>query len=154
MKFADFHIKVEIEKLIVDSIESTKKEIIKYNQQDQLKSGVDAQGKKIETLTSQEEKSGYPYALSTVGERAAKGLQVDKVDLKFHGDFYKTFKVKVTDQQTEVMANFIKGADSDIRENFDDSYEFLGLTEDNLEGYTWQDLFPKFGRKLRKAILK
>ena len=153
MKFADFHIKVEIEKLLTASIEMSKKEIIKYNQQDQLKSGVDAQGKKIETLRSKEQNSGLPYALFTVQQRAKRGLQVRNVDLNYTGKFYKTFKVKVTDQQAEVTADFNKG-ENDIRENFDDSYEFLGLTEYNLEGYTWQDLFPIFAKKLQKAILK
>jgi hypothetical protein len=154
MKFADFKIKVKIPKMIAVSIEATKGEIIKYNQDDQLQSGIDSRGEKIETISAKEQSSRYPYALVTVGIRAAQGLQVDKVDLKFHGDFYKTFKVKVTDKQTEVMAQFIKGADSDIRDNFDSSYDFLGLTEDNLEGYTWQDLFPVFTENLQKSIIK
>jgi hypothetical protein len=153
MKFADFKIKANIPKMIAVSIEATKGEIIKYNQDDQLQSGIDSRGEKIETLRSKEQNSGLPYALFTVQQRAKRGLQVDKVDLKFNGDFYKTFKVKVTDKQTEVMADFNK-EDGDIRDNFDSSFDFLGLTDDNLEGYTWQDLFPVFAKNLQKSIIK
>jgi len=156
-KFTDYInlLKVDYNKIVKETLqdESIKKDMIEFNQKEQLQEGIDSNDKVIETIASKEQNSGYPYSKFTVSKRGAKGLQVNRVDLKDTGAFYDTFEVEVRNDESEIKANYnVHG--EDIRDNFDSSYDFLGLTDDNLEGYTWQDLFPVFAKNLQKSIIK
>jgi len=142
--FADYkpHLEIDIPELIFECLntDEVKDAIIIINQDEQLKKGIDSLEQRIETIASQEENSGYPYSRFTVSERSQKGLQVQNVDLKDTGDFYNSFDVKVTKENTEVLADFDK-PDGNILDNFDSKFEFLGLTKRNLENLvTWNIL--------------
>ena len=154
MNFSDFkkHFTVDISEILKQSIQETKQDIIDYNQKEQLSEGLDALEQRIETISSTEQNTGYPYGRMSVSLRGESGLQVDNVDLRITGAFWKSFEVKVTKQTTEVLADFrIHG--SDIRDNFDTRFDFLGLTKNSLENYAWSSLFPVFSKKLRQSVL-
>ena len=127
--------KMDIPLMVKECIETdeAKKALIGYNQE-QLQQGIDAKERVIETIASQEQNSGYPYSRYTVAIRGSEGLQVDNVDLRVTGEFYNSMEVKVTEKETEILADFNKGA-NDIRDNFDKSYDFLGVIQENLKGF-------------------
>jgi len=127
------------------------KEIIELNQVEQLAEGIDAQGQQIKTLVAEEQGLGNVYSSYTIIERKAVGLQTDKVDLKFSGVFWKTFKVKKIKDGFEVTANYnVHG--EDIRENFNVNFDFLGLTDDNLEYFALNEVFPKLEKRIKTLL--
>lgn len=156
-KFSDYkkYFDVDFNKLVNQTlqIKEVKKDIIKYNQDEQLQEGIDSRGQFIETIASQEQNSGYPYSIYTVKLRGEAGLQVDKVDLKDTGAFYNSFDVEVRKDEFEVLADFSKGG-SDIRDNFSSDYDFLGLTENSLENFVWVSFFPYFEKNLEEYFAK
>jgi hypothetical protein len=135
-KFSDYkkYLEIDYNKMVqeVISIPEVKKTIIDLNQKEQLQEGIDAKGQIIETISSKEQNSGYPYARMTVGIRGGAGLQVNKVDMKFTGSFYNTFEVEVRQNEFEVLADIQKGSRS-IMDNFESKYDFFGLTKNSLE---------------------
>ena len=145
---------INISDLITECLETkeAKEAIIKYNQE-QLQNGIDAKGQVIETIASQEQNSGYPYAMYTVKERGEQGLQVQNVDLKVEGIFWNSMEVKVSDNKTEVIADFNKGA-NDIRDNFEKRFDFLGLTDENLKGFGQWVLSDLLREKLRAKLTR
>lgn len=153
--FADYkkYFEVDIQSMIVDILKTdeSKKILIDYNQNNQLKDGLDAKGQWIYTIASEEQGGNYPYSKFTVKLRGEKGLQVDAVDLKDTGAFWNSFDVKVTNENTEIFADFDKGS-SDIRDNFAKRFDFLGLTDENLEGFTWYYLFDILAAKLESQF--
>lgn len=156
-KFSDYKkiFQIDFNKLVNQTlqIKEVQKDIIKYNQDEQLQEGIDARGQVIETIASQEQNSGYPYSRYTVKLRGESGLQVDKVDLKDTGEFYNSFDVEVRKDEFEVLADFSKGG-SDIRDNFSSDYDFLGLTKNSLENFTWLSFFPYFEKNLKELFAK
>jgi len=140
----------DFNELIIETLNEPeiKAEIIRLNQEEQLSKGIDSLGQKIETISSLEQNTGLPYARFTIRQRSLSGLQVENVDLKVTGEFWNTFEVKVTNEETEVLADFNK-PDGDIRENFDNRFDFLGLTEKNLESLiTWSSFLDILQKKL------
>lgn len=156
-KFSDYkkYFDLDIPDLVHQTLkkDNIQKDIIDYNQKEQLSEGIDSQGKRIETIASQEQNNGYPYSRFTVSERSKKGLQVQNVDLKDTGNFWNSFEIKVSKDETEVLADFKKGAD-DIRGNFDNSFDFLGLTQNSLENFVWSDFFGQFKELLNAEFRK
>ena len=154
-KFTDYInlLKVDYNKLVNETLqdESIQKDMIEFNQKEQLQEGIDANDKVIETIASQEQGSGYPYSRYTVGKRGAKGLQVNKVDLRDTGTFYSTFEVEVRNDESEIKANYnVHG--TDIRDNFDSSFDFLGLTKNSLQNFVEWSFSNLFGRLLRQKL--
>lgn len=154
-KFSDYIkiIKLDYNQIIQDTlkIKEVQQDMIDYNQKEQLAEGIDANEKEIRTISAVEQKQGENYSLYTIKQRQSKGLQVDKVDLKEKGAFWKTFSVKVNNDSSEIQANFSKGSD-DIRDNFDKSYNFLGLTDNSKENWTWLSFFKYFADNIRKSL--
>lgn len=154
-KFSDYKevLKLDYNKLVNETLqdENIQRDMIEYNQKEQLQEGIDSQGKVIETIASKEQNSGYPYSRFTVAKRSQKGLQVNKVDLNFSGTFWSTFEVEVRNDESEIKANFNVHGD-DIRDNFSDDYDFLGLTKNSLQNFVEWSFLNLFGRILRQKL--
>lgn len=154
-KFSDYKevLKLDYNKLVNETLqdENIQKDMIEFNQKEQLQEGIDSQGNVIETIASKEQNSGYPYSRYTVSKRGAKGLQVNKVDLNFSGTFWNTFEVEVRNDESEIKANFNVHGD-DIRDNFDSSYEFLGLIKNSLQNFVEWSFLSLFGRLVRQKL--
>lgn len=134
-----------------ESMLELSKDIIGLNQIEQLQEGIDALGQKIKTISAEEQKAGNVYSFKSIQERGAAGLQIDKVDLKISGAFWKTFKVVKVGKGWEVQADYSVHGE-DIRENFDSKYDFTGLTPDNLEVLVYQYLLPLLTKKIRSRL--
>lgn len=153
-KFSDYkkYFQIDFNQAINDcmKINEVQKDIITYNQE-QLTDGIDSNGKVIETIASQEQKSGFPYARFTVSERSKKGLQVRNVDLKFTGELWQSMEVQVKESGSEVLADMQK-SDGNVMDNFDKSYDFWGLTKNNLENFVWLSFFGHFTKRIRQLL--
>jgi len=126
-------------------------EIIELNQIEQLAEGVDANELRIITKVAEFQRTGKPYSFRSINERRSNGLQVDNVDLKFSGAFWKTFKVVKVGGGWQVQADFnIHG--EDIRENFDTIYDFTGLTENNLEVLVYDSIMPMLEKRIKSHL--
>jgi hypothetical protein len=99
-------------------------EVIRLNQE-QLYSGIDAQGKIIHTI------GGNPYRLKTIHVKRKKGQKTNVVTLRDTGEFYNTFRVNITNNGYEVIADFEK-EDGSILDNFTSEFDFMGLTDESL----------------------
>lgn len=142
---------LDIEQMFNSIMDELSNEIIELNQIEQLAEGIDANGERIISISAEEQRTGKPYAFRTINERRAAGLQVDNVDLKVRGIFWKTFKVVKVNNGWEVQANFnIHG--EDIRANFDSSYDFTGLTRGNLEVLVYGSIVPKLENKIKEYL--
>jgi hypothetical protein len=148
IKVFDIDVNEEIYKILLKN--EIQLEIIEYNQS-QLQEGVDANEKKIITISAEEQNLGNVYSLFTIANRSEAGLQTRVVDLNYSGAFYRTFKVEVGKDSFKIFANYIK-PDGDIRENFDSNYEFTGLTDDNLESFVWLVLYRELEKVLPKRL--
>lgn len=150
-KFSDYkkYFEIDIPEIIVEILneKEVKQDIIDYNQKEQLSEGIDSLGQRIETISSNEFPTGYPYGRQSVEERGKAGLQVENVDLNFSGAFWSTFDVKVTKEETEVLADWTMYG-QDIRWNFDSRYDFLGLTDNSLENFVWLSVYGKLEKRL------
>ena len=137
--------------MINDIMLSLNDDIIELNQVEQLSEGVDAKDQRIKTISASEQGAGNVYSFMAINERRAKGLQTDNVDLNFTGSFWKTFKVVKVNNGWNVEADFnIHG--EDIRENFDSSYDFTGLTDENFDYLVNQLIFPELEKRIRKQL--
>lgn len=143
---------LNIEKMFNQIMKELSNEIIELNQVEQLAEGVDANGVPIITKAAEFQRTGKPYAFRTINERRAAGLQVDKVDLNFSGRFWKTFRVEKVKNGWQVTAKFNMYGE-DIRANFDSSYDFTGLTPNNLEVLVYNSVMPMLEKRI-KAYLK
>jgi hypothetical protein len=124
--------------------------IISYNQE-QLSQGLDAKGQRIETIAATEQNTGYPYSIYTVKLRGSEGLQVNNVDLKVTGDLWASMEVKVNNTNAEVLADMQK-SDGNVMDNFDKSFDFWGLTKNNLTGFATWVLSDFLGIELKKRL--
>ena len=122
---------------VIMSYDEVKKSIIDYNQS-QLQAGIDSQGKRIITTSAKDQRLGNVYSTYTIRIKAQKGQDTENVTLEDTGDFYNSMLVKISDDHVEVIADFDK-PDGNIYDNFDiGKFDFLGLTNENLEGFaTW-----------------
>ncbi|MGV8130695.1 MAG: hypothetical protein ACP5N7_01170, partial [Candidatus Pacearchaeota archaeon] len=66
-------------------------------------------------------------------------------------ELWKSFDVKVTNENTEIIADLNK-PDGNIMDNFESRFDFLGLTDENLEGFTWHYLFDILAEKLESQF--
>jgi hypothetical protein len=124
-------------------------EVIELNQKEQLSEGDDALGQRIRTISAAEENEGNVYSNFTIFKRGAKGLQIDNVDLNDTGAFWKTFKVVKVANGWEVLADFNIHGD-DILFNFESKFDFLGLTNENLDFFVFNTLLPQLITEVRK----
>ena len=128
---------------------SVKKILIELNQDEQLSEGVDAKDQRIRTISSEEFKTGGVYSFQSISERSKRGLQTDKVDLKFTGKFWKTFRVNRKGDDWEIIADWtIHG--EDIRSHFKTKYDFLGLTPTNLDYFAFNTLLPELEKEFKR----
>ena len=128
---------VDLNKLIQKTMEipDVQKELIEYNQS-QLQDGIDSQGKRIRTISAEEQGNGQVYSLFTISEKAKKGQPFDKVTLYDTGETYDTMLVDVSEIKTTIVIDYDK-PDGNILDNFDSSYDFAGLTNENLDSFLW-----------------
>jgi hypothetical protein len=117
-------------------IPDVQKELIEYNQS-QLQDGIDSQGKRIRTISASEQGNGQVYSLFTIAEKAKKGQDFSNVTLYDTGEFYNSMKIENTGNETKFLADFDK-PDGNIYDNFEiGKYDFLGLTNENLDSFLW-----------------
>jgi len=150
MKFTDY-IKVfdfSISEMINKIMKGLSDEIIELNQIEQLKEGIDTQGEQIKTLKAT---NGEVYAPLTIAIRESQNLQTDKVDLKQTGKFYNTFKVVENNKDFEVKADFEIHGDN-IRDYFSPKFDFLGLTNDNLEYLAFENILPELEKQIKSKL--
>ncbi len=136
---------IDLNKLIKKTIYKAvvKKELIEYNQ-DQLQDGIDSDGKRIYTIAAIEQELGHVYSMFTRAEKAGKNQDYRNVTLHDTGKFYKSMKVKLFDDSFEIIGNFEK-EDGNIYDNFEEGkYDFLGITDENLESFIWYDFLEYF----------
>ena len=154
-KFADYKkiLKVDIPLLISDILkfDSVQNEIFYLIQDKQLKLGIDGKGQRIQTIRADQENEGQVYSQYTIMKRAEKGLQVGNVDLKVTGEFYDSMDIEVKKDTTEILAEFDK-KDGNIMDNFDPKYDFLKLTDANLEILCSFILSPNLEEQLKKSL--
>ncbi len=150
MKFTDY-IKTfdfSISEMINKIMKGLSDEIIELNQVEQLQEGIDAQGQKIKTLKAS---NGEVYAPLTIAIRKSHNLQTVNVDLKQTGKFYNTFKVVEKEKDFEVKADF-EVHENDIRNNFRSEFDFLGLTKDNLEYLSFENILPELEKEIKTKL--
>lgn len=149
MKFSDFkkHFQPDFNQVIFNTLNNPgiKQQIIDLNQSQLMDEGLDANGKFINTI------EGNPYTEYTKEQKRKKGQPTDHVTLYDTGEFYQSMKVTINGQGAEVLADFSKGG-SDIRDNFNSSYDFLGLTDNSKEKLKEWLLLEIFSRELRQAV--
>lgn len=120
------------------------KTMIEFNQ-DQLQEGKDALGQTIVTI------GGSPYRPYTVIIRKRKNLPTNLVDLKFTGEFYKTFKVVINKDSYEITADFEK-ENGNILDNFSSKYDFLGLDAESITELAYEVIYPRLSALVRKRL--
>lgn len=103
---------------ILFSDENFRKKIIDLNTNSQLYAGLDANGESIKP----------PYAPSTIAKKRRLGQPIDRVTLKYTGDFYKSFKLNFT-KDILIKAETLKN-DFDLQDKYGD---ILGLNEKSLK---------------------
>ena len=117
-------------------IPAVQKELIEYNQ-DQLQAGIDSKGERIRTIAAEEQGNGQVYSLYTIAKKSEKGHDFHHVTLEETGEFYRSMSIEATESETKFLADFDK-PDGNILDNFDiGRYEFLGVTNENLESFIW-----------------
>jgi hypothetical protein len=128
---------VDLDRLIQKTmgIPAVQKELIEYNQ-DQLQSGIDAKGERIRTIAAEEQGNGQVYSLYTIAKKSENGHDFHHVTLEETGEFYGSMSIETTSNETKFIADFNK-PDGNIHDNFDSIYDFLGLTNENLESFIW-----------------
>lgn len=113
-------------------IPEVQKELIEYTQS-QLQEGIDSEGKRIRTIAAEEQGNGQVYSRYTISKKAEKGQDFQHVTLYDTGDFYNSMKIEATENETKFLADF-----RNIMDNFNEGeYEFLGVTNDNLDSFIW-----------------
>jgi hypothetical protein len=128
----------------VFKINSVQQEVIRLNQE-QLYSGIDSQDKLIHTI------SGHPYALKTIWIKRKKGQKTDVVTLKDTGEFYESFRVRITENGYEILADFEK-ADENILDNFTNEFDFLGLINESLQELVDNQVMYQLTKLLRNKL--
>lgn len=131
--------------------EEVQKTIIDYNQE-QLQKGIDSKGQRIRTIAAEEQGNGQVYSLYTINMKAEKGQDYGNVTLYDTGEFYRSMHVKVNKTNNEVLADFDK-PDGNIMDNFNTGmYDFLGLTDENLQGFATWIISDYLGLELKKQF--
>jgi hypothetical protein len=124
-------------------IPEVQKELIVYNQS-QLQEGIDSQGKTIRTIAAEEQGNGQVYSQFTISQKAEKGQDFSNVTLQDTGEFYDSMKIEALESETRFLADFDK-PDGNIYDNFNiGEFDFLGLTNDNLDAFIWLDFLKYF----------
>jgi hypothetical protein len=105
--------------------------IISMNRNEQLYfEGIDIDGKKLKSGTFSAIANNRPYSFTTEQIKKQKGQPIDRVTLYDTGQFYKTFKIVLTqDFDLQIIANTNK-ADGDLTETWE---KIIGLTEENYQ---------------------
>lgn len=93
--------------------------IIFLNTNIQLFRGFDANAQLLDDI-------GGPYTAYTIRQKQKKGDPYDRVTLKDTGDFYRSFKVEVFEDEFLIDAYYLKGGE-DLRGRWGD--DLAGLTE-------------------------
>ena len=129
-------------------------EVIRLNQE-QLQAGVDSNNEVIITKTAEYERKGKVYAMQTIQIKKEKGQPTDVVTLKDTGDFYNSFRVKITKLGYEITADFkAKTIKDSILENFDSYYRdtILGLDNESLAELVYETILPRLTKMIREKL--
>ena len=119
-------------------------EMIRLNQE-QLQGGIDSQDEAIHTI------GGHPYRPYTIAVKELKGQPTDRVTLYDTGEFYKSFRVKITQNGYEIIADFNK-PDGDIRDNLPGEFDVLGLTVESIAELVWETIYPRLERIIKEKL--
>lgn len=128
-----------------------RKELIELNQKEQLQEGIDATGKRIRTISAEEQGGGNVYSLFTINERNKKGLQINNVNLRDTGAFWNTFRVVNVSNGWDIVADYDIHSSS-ILDNFDKKYDFTGLTAENLDYFVNMVVLPELKIEVRRLL--
>lgn len=118
---------------------------IEFNRE-QLQEGKDVNDNTINTI------GGNPYRPYTVRIKKSKGQETNIVTLKDSGKFYKTFRFKTVQNGYEIIADFQK-EDGDIRDNFFNRFDFLGLEYTYLYELVFDYIYPELSKMIRAKYL-
>lgn len=139
------------------SISRVQDEVIRLNQE-QLTQGLDSDKKVIITDKAKIENAGHVYAINTIRGtsrykgKIEKGQPYKEVTLKDTGQFYNSFRLLIREKYYEILADFRKG-DENIMDNFRTSdFEFLGLSDDNLEQLIIHTILPQLGKMINDRV--
>ena len=115
-------------------------EIIRLNTDEQLLGkGIDSEGVRLDSI-------GGGYAESTIQQKIADSLPIDRVTLFQEGDFYESFSVDVFAGGFEIVADTVKES-QDLRDRWGEN--LLGLTAESIEDLqvlTTEELRHSFSR--------
>jgi len=99
-------------------------EILDLNRYDQLfDKGINSEGVRLDEV-------GGGYASFTIDYKQSKGQPTDRITLKDSGDFYNSFKIKVSTDYLEILADTIKPT-SNLLDDW--GVDILGLTDQSKE---------------------
>ena len=125
-------------------------EVIELNHQQLNDYGIDANSKKMETLSAD---TRHVYSLWTIKTKLEKGQPYDKVTLYDTGRFQDSFKMVIHTNRYEITANFDK-KDGSIWDNLDTKYEVLGLTDENINELAFETILPIIDEYMRAILNK
>ena len=118
-----------------------KDEIIRLNTQDQLyEDGIDSLNDSL-----------GDYSSYTIAIKNMKGQKTSNITLKDTGDFYKSFKVKVTATGFTIKADDSTKYDIPLTESF--GIDILGLTEEN-KLFLYDYLEENYNKYVRKKLFQ
>lgn len=115
--------------------------LIDMNVQDQLyERGIDRNGKALS--------DEHPYKPMTIEFKMAKRQPYDRVTLRDEGDFHSSFKIDARHNDFEIYATDIKTLM--LAEKYGD--EIFGLTNENLNEFIREYLYPELREQLIKSL--
>lgn len=123
--------------------------MININKQ-QLSTGKDMNDRIISTLGSI---APDVYSRTTIFDKKLKGRDPGIADLFDTGEFYDSFTTVARKEFVQVVANF-KKKDGDIRDNFDEEYQFLGIPVSAMDIFIKMIVYPRFIQIFRNNVLR
>ena len=115
--------------------------LIDMNVQDQLyERGIDRNGKALS--------DEHPYRPMTIEFKMAKRQPYDRVTLRDEGDFHSSFKIDARHNDFEIYATDIKTLM--LAEKY--GSEIFGLTNENLNEFICEYLYPELREQLIKSL--
>lgn len=119
-------------KIVEDVVKENEHIILDMNSEEQLfEQGINRDGDSIDSY--------MPYTSVTLSIKKEKGQPTGRVTLRDSGDFHHSFYIEYGEDGFEIDADDMKTA-SLIKKYGD---KILGLTDDNLEGFTNDYLKPE-----------
>lgn len=132
--------KLDERKAFVQSVDKDVKQlIIDLNTKDQLgEFGIDSEAKDL-----------GDYSPTTEEFRKSQGLQIDHVDFKVTGDYWKSWKVTVNSQEIIITVDNLLF--TELVEDLGFAKEHVGLTPENINKLT-QAMLIRYHRYVRRIL--